>query len=84
MTTNDQELANKLKLKFGTNPNNPNLAQLESIKKDIKALVSIGETPTESDWANIVKKHCREAGSYRYKGADNSDLITLLELATKN
>ncbi|MGF1719662.1 hypothetical protein L4D20_06395 [Vibrio kyushuensis] len=84
MNTYDQELGHKLKLKFGTAPNDPSASQLESIKRDIKALVARGITPTGNDWAEIVKRHCPSAGSYGYKGADTSDLITLLQLATKN
>jgi hypothetical protein len=84
MNMYDQELGHKLKLKFGTAPNDPNATQLESIKRDIKALVAKGITPTGSDWAEIVKRHCPSAGSYGYRGADTSDLITLLQLATKN
>lgn len=84
MNMNDQELGHKLKLKYGTAPNDPSASQLELIKRDIKALVAKGITPTENDWAEIVKRHCPSAGSYGYKGADTSDLITLLQLATKN
>lgn len=84
MNTNDQELGHKLKLKFGTAPNSPNAIQLEFIKRDLKALVAKGVTPTERDLAEVVKKHCPEAGNYSYRGADNSDLITLLLLATNN
>lgn len=79
----DQELAHKIKIKFGTAPNNPRPYQLEKIKQDIQALVAKGKTPSKSDWAEIVKKHCPSAGSYFYTGADTSDLITLMQLATK-
>jgi hypothetical protein len=79
----DQELAHKIKIKFGTAPNDPTTYQLEKIKQDIQALVAKGTTPSEKDWAEIVKKHCPGAGSYLYKGADTSDLITLMQLATK-
>lgn len=82
--TNDQELAHKLKIKFGTAPNEPTSIQLEKIKQDIRVLVQKGVIPTESDWASIVKKHCPDAGNYGYYGADTSDLITLMQLATKN
>ncbi|EHJ9977320.1 hypothetical protein VPH80_004643 [Vibrio parahaemolyticus] len=78
----NQELGHKLKIKFGT----PELTnyQILCIKNDIKSLVARGVTPTESDWAEVVKRHCPQAGSYFYKGADTSDLITLLQLATKD
>lgn len=79
----DQELAHKIKIKFGTPPNEPNWQQLENIKSDIQAQVAKGITPTEKDWAEIVKRHCPDAGSYIYKGADTADLITLMQLATK-
>ncbi|OEE28164.1 hypothetical protein [Aliivibrio fischeri] len=78
----EQDLGHKLKIKFGTPELNS--YQLQYIKSDIKALVARGVVPTENDWAEIVKKYCPEAGSYFYKGADTSDLITLLQLATKN
>lgn len=80
---NDQELAHRIKIKFGTAPSEPTSYQLEKIKQDIQALVAKGFTPSEKDWADIVKKYCPDAGSYIYKGADTSDLITLMQLATK-
>ncbi|MBY6209375.1 MULTISPECIES: hypothetical protein [Halomonas] len=79
----DQELAHEIKIKFGTAPSDPNSYQLEKIKQDIQDLVAKGITPSENDWAEIVKKHCTSAGSYFYRGADTSDLITLMQLATK-
>lgn len=84
MNINDQELGHKLKLKFGTAPNEPSATQLGLIKRDVKALVAKGITPTVRDWTEIVKRYCPSAGNYGYKGADTSDLITLLQLATKN
>lgn len=80
----DEELSHRLKLKFGTAPSEPNSYQLANIKQDIQALVVKGIMPSERDWAEIVKKYCPSAGNYGYKGADNSDLITLMQLATKN
>ncbi|EJI1394757.1 hypothetical protein NDL37_004524 [Vibrio parahaemolyticus] len=79
----DQELAHRIKLKFGTAPEQPNAAQLNNIKRDIQALVDKGKVPNEDDWFEIVKKYCPDAGNYVYLGADNSDLITLMQLATK-
>lgn len=79
----DQELAHKIKIKFGTSSNEPTSYQLEKIKQHIQALVAKGITPSEKDWADIVKKYCPDAGSYLSKGADTSDLITLMQLATK-
>ncbi|MBP6437606.1 MAG: hypothetical protein KA288_09430 [Paludibacteraceae bacterium] len=79
----DQELSHKIKLKFGTAPNEPTSYQLERIKQDIQALVAKGITPSARNWDEIVKKYCPDAGSYTYKGVDTSDLITLIQLATK-
>lgn len=81
--SSDQELAHKIKIKFGTAPNEPTSSQLEKIKQGIQALVAKGITPSAKDWADIVKKYCPDAGSYFYKGADTSDLITLMQLVTK-
>jgi hypothetical protein len=80
---NGQELAHQIKIKFGTGPNEPNSYQLGKIKQEIQSLVAKGITPSAKDWADIVKKYCPDAGSYIYKGADTSDLITLMQLATK-
>ncbi|MCD1640876.1 hypothetical protein K7H92_19325 [Pseudomonas stutzeri] len=80
---NDQELAHRIKIKFGTAPNEPTSYQLEKITKDIQALIANGVTPSETDWADIIKRYCPNAGSYVYKGADTSDIITLMKLATK-
>lgn len=80
---NDQELAHRIKIKFGTAPNEPTSYQLEKITKDIQALIENGVTPSEADWADTVKRYCPNAGSYVYKGADTSDIITLMRLATK-
>lgn len=79
----DKELAHRLKIKFGTAPYEPTSYQLEKIKQDIRQLIEKGITPTISDWARIVKKYCPNAGSYGYYGADTSDIITLMQLATK-
>ena len=83
MDAYDQRLAHCLKIKFGTAPDSPTHHQLELIKQDIKTLLSRGIQPTENDWLEIVKKYCPGTGKYHYHGADNSDLITLLQLATK-
>ncbi|MDP8078977.1 hypothetical protein [Phocoenobacter skyensis] len=80
---NDQELIYRLKIKFGIAPNEPTPLQLEKIKQDIQEIVQKGVIPSESDWARIVKKHCPNSGRYAYYGADTSDLITLMQLATK-
>ncbi|WP_164518224.1 hypothetical protein [Pseudoalteromonas rubra] len=82
MNIHDRKLGYELKIKFCTPELNS--YQIQSIKNDVKALVERGITPSESEWAEIVKKYCPEAGNYLYRGADTSDLITLLQLATKD
>ncbi|MGK0270649.1 MAG: hypothetical protein ACI88H_001296 [Cocleimonas sp.] len=83
MNQSDQQLAHTLKIKYGTAPSEPNEQQLAAIKMDIQTLVNQGRSPTENDWQEIVTRHCPDAGRYKYAGADNSDLVTLLQMATK-
>ena len=83
MNKNDQELAHLIKMKFGTPPNEPSEYQIKQIKAAIQTLISEGVSLSQSDFASIVKKYCPSAGSYFYRGADTSDLITLLQMATK-
>ena len=83
MNKNDQELAHRIKMKFGTSPNEPSEYQIQQIKAAIQTLVSKGASLSQSDFSSIVKKYCPSAGSYFYGGADTSDLITLLQMATK-
>jgi hypothetical protein len=82
MNTNDQQLAHNIKIKFGTAPGEPNEIQLSRIKDDLKRIVAQGRKPSSSEWSQIVAKHCPGAGKYSYAGADNSDLVTLLQMAT--
>lgn len=82
MNENDRLLGLKLKIKYGTAPSEPSEKQLEEIKRDIKSLVARGREPTNRDWFEIVSKHCPGAGKYGYAGVDNSDLTTLLKMAT--
>jgi hypothetical protein len=83
MTGNDQ-LAHALKLKFGTAPSDPNAQQLASIKTYILKIKTSGRTPTDDDWRSAVHLVCPDAGRYKYAGLDNSDLNTLLALATQS
>ena len=79
----DHELAHLLKIRFGTAPNEPASDQVLKIKLEIQILVAQGETLSYTDWYTIVHKYCPSAGTHKYAGADNSDLTTLLLLATK-
>ena len=83
MNQYDENLAHYLKIKFGLAPNHPNQDQLSLIKNDINNLVSCGITPTYDQWHDIIEKYCPEIGTHFYGGLDNSDLITLMKLATK-
>lgn len=83
MNKNDEKLALALKIKFGTAPSEPNEQQLEGIKRDIQSLAAHGRPPADRDWQEVVSRHCPGTGKYKYAGADNSDLITLLQMVTK-
>lgn len=80
---NDDDLAHRIKMKFGTSPVEPNSYQLAKIKQDIQALVAIGITPSQNDWLTIIRRYCPSTGTHCYAGADTTDLITLMQLATK-
>jgi hypothetical protein len=83
MSNSFNELAQSIKIKFGTSPNEPTDLQLSNVIKDIDAIFQSGKRPTESEWFNIVKKYCPTAGTWKYAGLDNSDLNTLLIMARK-
>ncbi|WP_061945126.1 hypothetical protein [Collimonas pratensis] len=83
MNSDDQSLSHKIKMKFGTSPNEPDTQQLAHIKADLKRISDAGRVPTSVEWLVIVKRHCPSCGHYKYAGEDNSDLTTLLKLATK-
>lgn len=76
-----EKLAHKLKIKYGTAPNEPTDAQLALICAEINKIIQSGGKPTEEDWSDAVYRHCPKAGKYSYSGIDNSDLNTLLALA---
>jgi hypothetical protein len=78
-----QQLANSIRIKFGTSSSEPTQYQLEKIIQDIDNIRKSGSHPSNSDWQKIVKLRCPSTGNYIYKGLDNSDLNTLLEMAKK-
>ncbi|MFM8443329.1 MAG: hypothetical protein ACKN9W_08310 [Methylococcus sp.] len=82
MNQSDRALAHSIKLKFGTPPKSPTDYELSRIKQELKDLVDRGIVPSEQDWFSIVSKYCPGTGRYSYHGLDNSDLGTLLQLAT--
>lgn len=59
----------------------PTSAQLEKIKSDIEASLASGKILSRTDCQNIVVKHCGSTRMFLTKGADNSDLNTLLAMA---
>jgi hypothetical protein len=79
-----EKLAQALKLKFGTSPSEPSATQMLSITAQIAKVTASGRTPTEDDWRKAVHTACPDAGRHKYAGLDNSDLNTLLALATKS
>lgn len=79
--TADQELAYALRMRFGLPPAQPTESQLASIKAAIRRINDLGRTATHTDWAEAVKNYCPGYGEWAYRGADNSDLNTLLALA---
>ena len=81
---NEDKLAHALKMKFGTAPSDPTAQQLASIKAYISGIKNAGRYPTDQDWRTAVHLYCPGAGSYKYAGLDNSDLNTLLALATQS
>lgn len=83
MSAND-DLAHSLKIQFGLAPAEPTPAQLAGIKAIISKVTESGRHPTASDWHDAVTACCPTAGNYRYSGVDNSDLNTLLALATQS
>jgi len=85
MNENDLELAQKIKIRFGTATTEPSSTQLDKIKQDIQALVAKGDTPSENDWKEVVRRYCPDAGGYKYlyQGAEIPDLAEMLEMAMK-
>ncbi|GGJ51620.1 hypothetical protein [Pseudomonas avellanae] len=77
----DQQLAHALRMRFGLPPAQPTDTQLANIKAAIKRIKDLGRTVTQNDWAEAVNNYCPGVGERIYRGADNSDLNTLLALA---
>lgn len=77
----DQELAHRLRMRFGLSYEEPTPDQLNSIKYEIKALVAQGRSPMLKDWIRIVGFYCKTFGTYVRFSVDNTDLNLLLSLA---
>jgi len=78
--TPDEQLSHALRIKFETTPSEPTGPQLAAIKREIRAL---GRPATHADWRSAVYRHCPSAGTYIYRGLDNSDLNALLAQAAE-
>ncbi len=61
----------------------PTQQQLEAIKRDIDAAIKSGKNLSRTECQHIVVKHCGSTNMLLTKGADNSDLNTLLAMAVK-
>lgn len=83
MNSADRQLAHSLKMRFKTSDEEPSEEQLSEIKKTLLQIQRGGRAPTTNDWREAVTLYCPSAGKYKYAGVDNSDLNTLLELATQ-
>lgn len=73
--------AHQIRMKYGTNHNEPTTYQIRQISKDLLNQHRAGLIKSDSDVFEIVKKYCPSAGTCFYKGQDQSDLNTLLALA---
>ncbi|MCX9515177.1 hypothetical protein IG528_17665 [Vibrio cholerae] len=62
---------------------NPTPSQLKAIQKEIEEAIANGERLSRSDCQHIVVKHCGSTEMMLLGSVDNSDLNTLLSLATK-
>jgi len=79
----DRNLAQAIKIRYGTAPTEPSSKQLELIKLAVDAVVRQKRPLSDEVVAEIVYRYCPGAGHYGYHGLDNADLITLLMLAIK-
>jgi hypothetical protein len=79
----DQQLAHALRMKFKTSYDEPTDEQLTHIKNTLLQIQGRGAVATADDWCSAVTLFCPSAGKYKYAGVDNSDLNTLLALATQ-
>ena len=82
--TVDQQLAHAIRMQFKTSSEEPNDEQLRRIKETLLKMRNTGSTPTGDDWRKTVALYCPSAGTHKYAGLDNSDLNTLLALATQS
>lgn len=82
--TYSEQLAHVLKLRFGLQPGEPDANQLQAIRARIQAVSGLGRVPSDADWRTAVAAVCPSFQTHVYAGIDNSDLNTLLSLATQS
>lgn len=76
------ELASKIRIKYGTAPEEPNSNQLTCIIEKIQSIkLKEKRSPSDLDWDIAVNENCKSAGKYVYSGLDNSDLNAILMAA---
>jgi hypothetical protein len=71
-------------MRFQLSDYEPTSRQLNQINAAVAQIQGSGRVATESDWRTVVFGICPSAGTYKRAGVDNSDLNTLLALATKS
>lgn len=77
------DFAYRIRMTFGTSPHEPSRSQVFCISSEAVAYAKSGNVLDAAKWSELVKKHCPSAGQWVYKGLDNSDIRTLLALATQ-
>ncbi len=82
--TNDDKLKHSIMIRFGTASWEPTDAQLSQIKAAVLGIQRSGKHASDDEWRSAVFQSCPSAGKYKYAGIDNSDLNTLLALATQS
>ena len=82
--TNDDKPKHSIMIQFGTASWEPTDEQLSRIKAAILGIQRSGKYASNEDWRTAVFQYCPSAGRYKYAGIDNSDLNTLLALATQS
>jgi hypothetical protein len=81
---NDEKLKHSIMIQFGTAPWEPTDEQLSQIKAAIVGIQHSGKHASNDDWRSAVFQYCPSTGRYKYAGVDNSDLNTLLAVATQS
>lgn len=75
------DFGHQIRVTFGTSHYEPTHDQQQRIAHDFLSAYTQGKLNSRQDCFEIVKRHCPSAGKYSYRGLDNSDLNTLLQLA---